>query len=210
MSGSRLTARFGWVALLGASMLIIAGCQGRPFEKTPIHVNPSMDDQPKYEAQEASPFFADGSAMRHAPEGTIARGSLKGSVAYRTGMGPDGKPVAKNPVELTMSGLERGRERFNIYCAVCHSEVGNGRGIITQRGFVPPPSFHDDMVRNYTDGHIFNVISNGIRNMPGYAPQIPVGDRWLIVHYVRALQRSQNATVTDVPEELRDRLRQGK
>jgi mono/diheme cytochrome c family protein len=191
--------------LFGA--LAALGCQGTPSEKPPIRVNPNMDETPRYNPQAEGPFFDDDKAMRPPVEGTVARGQLHADKVYWEGVGPDGEPVKENPVPLTKAGLERGRERFNIYCTPCHSQVGDGKGIVTQRGFVPPPSFHDDLIRNYPDGHIFQVISNGIRNMPAYGPQIPVSDRWLIVHYVRALQRSQNARLSDVPEELRDRLR---
>jgi mono/diheme cytochrome c family protein len=195
------------VLLVILPVLVVMGCQGTPKEKPPIHVNPNMDNTPRYDPQEASEFFADGRAMRHAPKGTIARGDLREDRAWYEGVGPDGQPIGENPLPLTASALERGRERFDIFCAACHSRVGDGKGIVTQRGFVPPPTFHSDLMRNYADGHIFEVISNGIRNMPAYAPQIPVEDRWRIVHYVRALQRSQHATISDVPEELRDRLR---
>lgn len=198
-----------FVTLLLAALvaLMVLGCQGSPKTKPPIHINPNMDNVPRYDPQAASPFFDNGMAMRPVPEGTVARGQLREDKAWYEGIGPDGQPVAENPLPLTASALERGRERYNIYCTACHSQVGDGRGIVTQRGFVPPPTFHSDLIRNYPDGHIFQVISNGIRNMPSYAPQIPVEDRWRIVHYVRALQRSQHARIADVPEELRDRLR---
>ncbi len=191
-------------------VLAALGCQGTPSEKPPIHVNPNMDNTPRYNPQSEGPFFADDKAMRLPVEGTVARGQLHEDKAYWEGVGPDGKPVVLNPVPLTQASLERGRERFNIYCTPCHSQIGDGRGIVTQRGFVPPPTFHDDLIRNYPDGHLFQVISSGIRNMPAYGPQIPVNDRWLIVQYVRALQRSQHATIADVPEELRGRLKVGK
>lgn len=195
--------------LLGLLIVALAGCyRGRPKEKSPIHLNPDMDYQPKVEAQEASPVFEDRSGMRPPVEGTVARGELHEDSRYWRGTDPvTGDPVGENPVPLTAAGLERGQERYNIYCSVCHSRVGDGKGIILDRGYVPPTDLHTEMARNFTDGHIFQVISDGIRNMPGYSAQIPVEDRWLIVHYVRALQRSQHADYADVPEELRDRLR---
>ena len=99
--------------------------------------------------------------------------------------------------------LKRGQERYNIYCAPCHDQTGSGKGIVVKKGFLPPPSMHLDRLRESPDGHFCDVISNGIRNMPSYKHQIPISDRWAIVAYVRALQRSQNAKTEDVPEELR-------
>ena len=106
-----------------------------------------------------------------------------------------------------MQLIERGQQRFNIYCSPCHGRTGDGRGIVVQRGLLPPPSFHDDRLRKVGDGHIFDVISNGIRNMPSYRAQIPVDDRWAIVSYFRALQRSQNASINDVPAEMRGAIK---
>ena len=189
-------------------LVLLTGCQGTPKEKTPIHVNPNMDVQPKYLPQAESGFFANGSTNQPKVEGTVARGQLKEDDAYYRGMDPrTGEPITYNPVPLTEEGLLRGQERFNIYCSVCHGAVGNGKSQVVERGFLPPPDFHSDLIRNYPDGHIYDVISHGIRNMPSYAAQIPVEDRWQIVHYLRALQRSQHATITDVPADLRDRLR---
>jgi mono/diheme cytochrome c family protein len=106
-----------------------------------------------------------------------------------------------------MELLKRGQERFNIFCSPCHGRLGDGKGIVVERGYSPPPTFHSDRVRSFPDGHIFDVITNGIRNMPPYGPQIPASDRWAIVAYFRALQRSQNATVNDIPVELRDQVK---
>jgi hypothetical protein len=187
--------------------LVAGGCyRGRPSSKAPIHLNPNMDDQPKYEAQEEDDFFANDAAMRVPPPGTVARGELRADVVYYTGMTSDGKPVKKNPVKITMPLLERGRERFNIYCSPCHSRVGDGQGIVVKRGYVPPPTFHSDRLRNIEDGHIFDVITHGLRNMPSYAAQVPVSDRWAIIAYFRALQRSQDATEADIPVEMRDKV----
>ena len=197
--------RVAGVAFVALSLAIsISGCyRGRPSDKPPIHLNPDMDHQPKYKAQSASAFFDNGGAMQPPPDGTLARGWLKADRAYYFGEDSTGEAVAQSPVPVTLTGLQRGQERFNIYCSVCHSRIGDGQGIIVQRGYVPPPNFHSELIRSYPDGHIFKVISNGIRNMPGYAQQIPVEDRWLIVNYLRALQRSQNASLEDVPPEMR-------
>jgi len=187
---------------------LVSGCyQGKPSDKPPIHINPNMDNQPKLKSQSANDFFADGASMRPPVAGTVARGKLREDDAYWRGIDPaTGTPVAKSPVKITEAGLKRGQERYNIYCAVCHSRVGDGQGIMLKKGYVPPPTFHSDLIRSYPDGQIFGVISNGIRNMPAYAPQIPVEDRWLIVNYLRALQRSQNALAADIPSDERMKL----
>lgn len=188
--------------------LLFVGCyRGRPSQKPPIHLVPDMDTQPKYKAQGESDFFADGKTMRSPVPGTIPQGYLKEDVVYYTGKNEAGQFVINSPVDVSLPSLKRGQARFNIYCAPCHSRTGDGQGIIIKHGFMPPPSFHIDRIREVKDGYIFDVISNGVRNMPSYGAQIPIKDRWAIVNYVRALQRSQNATLKDVPEELRNGLK---
>lgn len=197
-------------SLLGLLILLpVGGCyRGQPSEKPPIRVVPDMDEQPKILPQSASLFFADSAAMRKPVEGTVAQGWLSENSIYFTGLDPaTGEAVLKSPVLPTLTGLQRGRERFDIYCSVCHSRVGDGKGILMERGYIPPPNFHSNLIRNYPDGHIFRVISNGIRNMPGYSQQIPVNDRWLIVNYLRVLQFSQNAALEDIPPEMRGRFK---
>ncbi len=188
--------------------IVLGGCfRGLPSDKPPIHINPNMDHQPKFKAQSASTFFADGAAMRQPVAGTVARGKLHEDDLYWRGIDPTtGKPCAKSPVAVTEESLKRGQERFNIYCSMCHGQAGDGQGIMLKKGFVPPPTFHSDLIRGYPDGQIFQAMSDGIRNMPSYKGQIPVADRWLIVNYMRALQRSQHAAPTDVPAEERARL----
>jgi mono/diheme cytochrome c family protein len=166
-----------------------------------------MDNQPKYQAQEKCEYFADESAMRQPVPGTVAREFLREDSAYFTGIDSNGDTLVNSPVETSMQLLERGQERFDIYCSPCHGRAGDGKGIMVSRGYVPPPDYHTDRIRNLPDGHIFDVISNGIRNMPGYRHQVPVEDRWAIVAYVRALQRSQNASIDDVPVERRGDLK---
>lgn len=179
------------------------GCeQGAISEKPPIHPNPNMDSQKKYKAQSASRFFADGRVNRLPVEGTVAITEGFEDTEFYFGKTADGKLLAKAPVIFDLHTLTRGQERFNIYCAPCHGKVGDGKGIVIDRGFVPPPTFHQDKIREYPDGQIFDVITNGFRNMPTYKHQIPVTDRWAIVGYVRALQRSQNASAEDVPQDV--------
>ena len=166
-----------------------------------------MNSQPKYEAQEQSEFFEDGATMRAPVPGTVARGDLRDDDIYFLGKDDSGTLIQQAPVEVSMPLLRRGQERYNIYCAPCHDRTGAGQGIIIKKGYLPPPSFHIDRLREAPDGHIYDVISNGIRNMPAYNHQISIADRWAIVAYVRALQRSQNATISDVPEELRGEIK---
>jgi hypothetical protein len=188
-------------SLFIGSFIILIGCsRGTPSENTPIHLNPNMDDQPKYEAMEESKFFLDKSSMRMPVEGTVARGELKENTVYYQGKHGDGTFVKKMPVDLSLTLLKHGQKRFNIYCTPCHGGTGAGNGIVVKKGFLAPQSYHIDRLRNIEDGYIFDVISNGIRNMPSYGYQIPVADRWAIVAYVRALQRSQNANINDIPE----------
>ncbi len=206
----KLTAR-QMLLVAAAACLAIAvslGCtRGRPSENTPIHLNSNMDRQQKYLPQSESRFFEDGMTMRKPVAGTIARGELHADDAYWRGRDAIDSVIAKIPVAVTMQLIERGQQRYNIYCAPCHSRIGDGRGIVVQRGMLPPPSFHEERLRKVGDGHIFDVITNGIRNMPSYKAQIPVEDRWAVVAYFRALQRSQNASLEDVPVEMRGSIK---
>lgn len=200
------------LTLLSLVALGLTGCfREMPSERPPIHLNTNMDDQEKFEPYEANPFFNNGAAMRQPVDGTIARGDLITDVAMQTGKTQDGQLVAKNPVQVTSEIMERGHERYNIYCKPCHGAVGYGQGIVYLRGrtqgFVQPTSLHSDLMRDYPDGHYFDVITNGVRNMMAYRYQIPTEDRWAIVHYIRALQRSQNASMADVPQSMRDQVK---
>jgi mono/diheme cytochrome c family protein len=196
------------IFLISLSIMIFSRCsQERPSEDPPIHLNPNMDDQPKYEAMEESQFFIDKSSARMPVDGTLARGQLQEPVSYFQGKYVDGRFIKKAPVAFTESLFKRGQERYDIYCTPCHGRSGYGQGIVVKKGFLPPPSFHLDRLRDAADGYIFDVISNGIRNMPSYKYQIPVADRWAIVAYFRALQRSQNATKDDIPEDVRETLK---
>ncbi len=168
-----------------------------------------MHDQPKYIPLRPSGFFADGRSERPLIEGTVARGHLNDDEAFYTGKGPDGKPLDTFPFPVTKEVIERGQDRFNVYCSPCHGRLGNGEGMIVQRGFRKPPSYHIDRLRQVPNGYIFDVITNGFGDMQDYAAQIPARDRWAIVSYVRALQLSQDASLTDVPPEARGQLNRG-
>lgn len=201
--------RYIWqtVMLFLLSVLFLFSCQqGAVSEKPPIHINPNMDSQNRYDANALSGYFADGMVNRMPVKGTVAVLEGYEDTEYFFGKTKDGKFIKDAPLAFSYDVLTRGQERFEIYCAPCHSGVGDGKGIIINRGFLPPPTFHQDRIRKLPDGQIFDIISSGYRNMPSYKHQIPVLDRWAIVGYVRALQRSQNATVIDVPEEIRTKL----
>jgi len=167
-----------------------------------------MHDQPKYESLEASTFFPDGRASRPLVPGTVARGQLREDTHLYEGK-VSGKPAETFPFPIDLKTLERGQQRYNIYCSPCHDRVGNGNGMVVRRGFRPPPSYHIERLRKVPPGYLYDVITNGFGAMQDYAAQIPVRDRWAIVAYVRALQLSQNATLNDVPETERQNLRGG-
>ena len=176
----------------------LTGCaRGCTSSRPPIHINPSMDDQPKVLAQTASPFFYDGSSMRQPVPGTVAIGGLKEDVAFFTGKGADGQFVATIPGTVPGTDnaalVERGRQRYAIYCQPCHDARGDGKGILYQRGNVPTASFHQDKILKYPDGQIFDVITNGFGLMSGYRWPIPPADRWAIIAHVRELERKRLA-----------------
>jgi mono/diheme cytochrome c family protein len=209
-----------WVPLA-----LIARARSTKSAEPRVHLIQDMDAQPRYGPQASSKVFADGRSMRQPVEGTVARGELneddrysrgyssarnettgKWDVTYFTGFPPQ--------VAVDEKFILRGQERFDIYCSVCHGKAGYGDGPVAQRAaelqegkWVPPTSMHADAVRARQEGHLFNTITNGIRTMPAYGPQIPVSDRWAIVAYIRALQLSQNAPLEAVPSEKRGTLR---
>lgn len=184
-----------------ASFVPLAGCaRGCTSSSPPIHLNPSMDDQPKVRPQTASTFFYDGASMRQPVPGTVPIGGLKEDAAFFTGRGADAQFVATIPVPVDEALVERGRQRYVIYCQPCHDARGDGRGILFQRGNVPTASFHQEKILAYTDGQIFDVITNGAGLMAGYKWPIPPADRWAIVAHVRDLQRLRSASATGAPE----------
>jgi len=188
------------LALTLASVLVLSGCaRGCTSSRSPIHINPSMDDQPKVRPQTASNFFYDGASMRMPVPGTVAIGELREDVAFFTGLEADGQFVAAIPVTVDEALVERGRDRYEIYCQPCHDARGDGRGILFQRGSVPTASFHDEQYLAYPDGQIFDVITNGLGLMSGYRWPITPEDRWAIVSYVRQLQREQLARAANAP-----------
>jgi len=156
-----------------------------------------MHDQPRFKPLAMNSFYPDLRSARLPVDGTVARGQLNADTYFYTGK-IGANPGNYMPFPVTEDVLSRGRERFNIYCAPCHSRVGDGNGMIVQRGYRHPPTYHQDRLRQAPLGYFFDVVTNGFGAMPDYASQIQPRDRWCIVAYIRALQLSQNATQADV------------
>jgi cytochrome c553 len=164
-----------------------------------------MHVQPKYRPADPSTFFGDGRSVRPPVPGTVARGQLRADELLYTGK-INGQVADQFPFVITKKDLERGRERFNIFCTPCHDYTGNGGGIIVQRGFPPPPSYHIDRLRQAPVGHFFDVMTNGLGAMYSYAARVSPEDRWRIAAYIRALQLSQHASPAQLSEDERRRL----
>lgn len=182
----------------GAALAALSGCQ-------------DMYDQHRYEPFESSAFFDDGASSRPLVAGTVPREDprdlpdVKDRELLLTGL-RDGIPSRSAPFPVDRAVLERGRERYRIYCTPCHGELGDGKGIIVQRGFTSPPSYHDDRLREAPLGHFFQVITQGHGAMYSFASRVAPQDRWAIASYIRALQLSQNAKVSDLPPEDRGKI----
>ena len=164
-----------------------------------------MFNQPRVNPLQRSDFFADGRSARPAIPGTIPRGYLDDDPHLYTGR-VDGTLVTTFPFLVTRQVLERGRQRYDIFCTPCHDALGNGNGVVVRRGFRQPPSFHIERLRQAPVGHYFDVVSNGLGAMSDYAAQVPVRDRWAIIAYIRALQLSQRASPADVPADVLPRM----
>ena len=167
-----------------------------------------MAEQPRYNPLAASTFFTDGQSARPLVPGTVAHDEpLTLDIPLYTGK--VGEQFAEAfPFAVTLATLQRGRERYDIFCSPCHSRLGDGNGMIVQRGYTRPPSFHSDRLRAVPAGYLFRVITDGFGAMPTYAAQIPPQDRWAIVAYIRGLQLSQHATLAEVPPADRQKLSQ--
>jgi mono/diheme cytochrome c family protein len=173
--------------------LVLAGCRQ------------DMHDAPRYEPLEATAFFPNGQASRVPVANTVARGQLREDEHLSTGK-VGGQLAADFPMPVTAEMMARGRERFTVFCTPCHGATGEGNGMIVQRGFRQPPSYHEERLRTVPVGYFFDVMTNGFGAMQDYASQVPVADRWAIAAYIRALQLSQRATLADVPADRRGDL----
>lgn len=181
------------VGLAALSLLLISGC------RLDMHI------EPRYDPFSPSTFFPDGRSERPRVPGTVARGHLRTDELLYTGR-INGQPANVFPFPITKADLERGQQRFDIYCTPCHDYTGSGEGMIVRRGFPAPPSYHSAKLMNAPVGHFFDVMTNGYGTMYSYADRVSVKDRWRIAAYIRALQLSQNATLNDVPASERLKL----
>jgi mono/diheme cytochrome c family protein len=186
MKRGRWVGKSAVYILLGAALLTLAGCRE------------DMQNQPYYRPLRESDFYADKRSERPLIAGTVARDHLNADTYFYTGKigSNDGDYM---PFPVTADVLARGQQRFNIYCSPCHGEAGDGTGMVVQRGYKHPPSYHIDRLRRAPIGYFFDVMTNGFGAMPDYAEQVPAQDRWAIAAYIRALQLSQNASPSDVP-----------
>src|SRR5918999_5988193 len=175
--------------LVISSLLFVIGVAG---------CRQKMADQPRYDPLEASDFFADGQSARPVIDATVPRGALRGDEHLYAGTSGSA-PATTFPFPITLEVLQRGRERYDIFCSPCHSRAGYGDGMVARRGFGPPASLHTDILRKQPPGHFFRVITQGFGAMPSYRQQIRAEDRWAIIAYIRALQLSQNTNVNDLP-----------
>ena len=204
------------VAIGSIPFALAAMARAVPSSHTRIHIIQDMDNQPKFRAQHANPLFADGRAMRPVVAGTVAQGQLEADDHYNRGVVDNDWATTFPPqVQVNLDLVYRGQDRFNIYCTPCHGYAGYGDGMINQRAmdlvnlglngttWVQPKNMHEQLIREQPVGQTFNTITNGVRNMSGYAAQIPTEDRWAIVAYVKALQRSQTADLNDLPPDQR-------
>ncbi len=191
---SRFSRKFPWV-LVALSMTVVACRQ-------------DMHDQPRYEPNSPSAFFANGTSVQPLVEGVVPRSAVLGDPVLQTGK-LDGEPSSDNPLDVDLELLRRGRERYDIFCSPCHGNVGDGDGMIVQRGYRKPPSLHEERLRQVPDGYLYDVIANGYGVMPAYRAQVPVRDRWAMVAYVRALQLSQHAGVDALSPAERARVVKG-
>jgi len=202
--------------ILTGALAAVAACRGSVSEDPPIHIIPDMDWQDKYQPQGESAFFGDGRAMRGEVDGTVAQGSLKDDAEFFQGKGADGKFVARLPTAKVEAALHvdsldkvmaRGPQRYNIYCTPCHDQSGSGRGLVSkavrEAGYPNVANLATEHAIGLPDGELYDIVSNGVRTMPAYGHQVPEADRWAIVAWLRVLQRSQHASLQDVPEEKR-------
>jgi mono/diheme cytochrome c family protein len=201
------------VALSFVPLVLIARARTMTRTRPRVHLFQDMDNQMRYKAQQQHPLFLDGRAMRPPIPNTVAWRSGSPDTPRESGRA-DGEWVTTIPLEVSMELLERGQDRFNVFCAPCHGYAGYGDGPVSVRAdrlqegtWVPPTSLHDPVVRDRSDGYLYNVIVNGVRNMPAYGSQTEVEERWAIVAYVRALQLAEDAPLDAVPESDRRTLR---
>ena len=192
-------------------LFIALGCRGMPSKKPPIHLNPNMDNTERFDPQEENKFFKNNMSMRMPVDGTIAKGYLKEDNVYYKGKKSNGDYLEKIPdqIEVNFDFIKRGQQRFNIYCSACHGMIGDGNGLVAQsdKYSLIPTSMYTDYLYDKEDGYLFDVITNGIRNMPSYSYQINEIDRWAIVSYIRSLQMSRISDPSIIPSKILEDLK---
>ena len=220
--------RYFFIAFIlgGISIAALAGFRGSKSAKPPIEIFPDMDHQPKFQPQHPSGFFADGRAARKPVDGTVPLGYTMPGFYLQAGarnatLHPSGFANEPNylntgrigefygdgfPLDVTEAVIKRGQERFNINCAVCHGKAGLGNGVAGQFGVAAIANLQDDRIKQQPDGQIFNTITHGKNTMGAYGPNVAVEDRWAIVAYVRALQKSQNLQIAELSEDRRKEM----
>ena len=195
------------VILIICCFLLVA-CNGWRSKKPPIHLNPNMDFQPKNTAQSDSLKFPSNVVPWGNEESLVnpveRNDYLQENPVIYVGKDSSGQWVEKIPVQVNHKLINRGQNRYNIYCTPCHGLDGSGNAAVTQRGWMKPAPYWDDRIVNYTDGKLYDIVKNGIRSMPGYKQQLNVSDRWAIVSYIRALQKTKLTKIQDVPAEIRN------
>ena len=191
---------------LVVATISVLGPRGSKSTKPPLEIFPDMDRQPRLKPQAESAFFLDRRVDRPPVPGTVAKGTFIAD-AYRASGRRDGGFGSGIPVPVTYDLMELGREKYTIFCAVCHGETGDGNGITKSYRMTATPSYHDDRLRQMPEGEIYHTIAWGKNNMGPYGSKLTLEERWAVVAYLRALQRSQNATVDDVPADRRGELR---
>ncbi|MEZ5276195.1 MAG: cytochrome c [Opitutaceae bacterium] len=192
--------------LLVVTAVSILGFRGSAFKKPPLEIFPDMDHQPKYKPQSPSLFFADGRTDRPVPAHTVPRGAIIGNAHLTEGKTPSGEWARTFPMDVTDELLDRGQDRFQIFCLPCHGALGDGNGITKQYGMAATPSYHDPRLREMAEGEIFNTITHGKNLMGRYGDKLTPADRWAVIAYVRALQTAAQGTVNDVPPANRSEL----
>jgi mono/diheme cytochrome c family protein len=197
------------IVLLGVvGVVSMAGWRGRVSRQPPREIFSDMERQPRLRPQKPDPFFADGRSSRLPAPGTIARGAPFEDTPVNTGcVTGTTNWVETNPLPVNAELLARGQERFTIYCSRCHGGVGDGNGITTKYGMLRAGNYHEPRLIRMTDGELFHTVTAGKNQMPVYAPQVTVTDRWAVIAYVRALELARLGTLDDVPEEIRANLK---
>jgi len=186
--------------MTSASRILLAACAAMFLLLSGCQVRQDMADQPRYKPLAPTDFFADGRSERPIIENTVARGSLDDDALFVS------KDSNAFPLPLTPELMQRGKDRYGVFCTPCHGIQGDGNGMVAMRGMKHPPTYHEDRLRKVPNGYLFDVITNGFGGMLSYSAQIPPRDRWAIIAYIRALQLSRNAPVSELSSDLRDKL----